>query len=104
MTRILVLAIFMTAAFPCIAYEAAYARVILVQSTYMPTNIQFEVDNGTPSCPAKSWLTWSNANTDNNKATYATLLTAIASGNQILYYINDGDTSCKVVFLDIVSN
>lgn len=104
MMRTLAFALLMTAAFPCLAFEEAYARVILVQSSYMPTNIQFEVDTGTPSCPAKSWLTWSNASIDNNKATYATLLTAIATGSQILYYINDGDTTCKVAYLDIVSN
>lgn len=104
MARTLTLVLLMAAAFPCLAYEQTYARVTTVQSTYMPTTIAFEVDTGTPSCPAGSWLIWSNANTDNNKATYATLLAAIASGSRILYYINDGDTSCKVVFLDIVSN
>jgi hypothetical protein len=85
------------------AYEVGVAHVTDVQSTYMPTNIQFSVDTGTTSCPAGHWLTWANANIDNNKATYATLLAAIVSGSQILYYINVGDTSCTVVFLNIIS-
>ena len=61
---------------PSWAYEETNAKVTLVQSTYMPTTIAFTVDTGTPSCPAGTWLYWRNANTDNNKATYAKLLTA----------------------------
>ena len=86
------------------AYEAATARVTTVQSTYMPTNIQFSVDTGTASCPAGHWLTWSNPNIENNKATYATLLAALISATSILYYINNSDTTCTVVFLDILAS
>jgi hypothetical protein len=85
------------------AYEAAVAHVTDLQSTYMPGNVQFQVDVGTASCPAGHWLTWANANTDNNKVTYATLLAAITSGSHILFQINDGDTSCTVVFMNIIS-
>jgi hypothetical protein len=86
-----------------VALEQATAHVTLVQSTYMPTNIQFEVDTGTPSCPAGHWLTWANANVDNNKATYSTLLTAIAADKPVLYFVNNGDTGCTVIFLDITT-
>lgn len=89
---------------PAWAYEETNAKVTLVQSTYMPTAIAFTVDTGTPSCPAGTWLYWRNANIDNNKATYATLLAALSSGMRITYYVNNGDTGCTVLFLDIVSS
>ena len=88
---------------PSWAYEETNARVTVVQSTYMPATIAFTVDTGTASCPAGTWLYWSNANIDNNKATYATLLTALSSRLPITYYVNNGDTGCTVLFLDIVS-
>jgi hypothetical protein len=86
------------------AYEQTNARVTVVQSTYMPTAIAFTADTGTPSCPAGAWLYWRNSNVDNNKATYATLLTALATSSKVTYYVNDGDTSCTVLFLDILSS
>jgi hypothetical protein len=88
---------------PSWAYELTNARVTVLQSTYMPAKIAFTVDTGTPSCPAGTWLFWSNSNTDNNKATYATLLAALTSGSKVTYYVNDGDTACTVLFLDILS-
>ena len=88
---------------PSWAYEVTNAHVTLVQSTYMPTSIAFTVDTGTASCPAGTWLYWRNANIDNNKATYATLLTALSSGMPVTYYVNNGDTGCTVLFLDILS-
>ena len=57
MIRMLAFALLMTATFPCLALEEAYARVTTVESTYMPTTITFEVDTGTASCPAGHWLT-----------------------------------------------
>ncbi|MFL6603254.1 MAG: hypothetical protein ACJ8R9_18270 [Steroidobacteraceae bacterium] len=87
----------------CAAYELGVAHVTTLQSTYMPTNVQFTVDTGTASCPAGHWLTWANADKDNNKATYATLLAAVTSGMQIMYYVNNGDTGCTVIFLNILS-
>ena len=103
MCKSLAIALMAFIATPAWAYEVTNARVTVVQSTYMPAIIAFTVDTGIPSCPAGTWLYWKNTNIDNNKATYATLLTALSSGLPITYYVNNGDTTCTVLFLDIVA-
>jgi hypothetical protein len=82
----------------CWAYEVVQAHGTAVETTYMPTAATFTVDIGTASCPAGGWLTWNNASTDNNKSAFALLIAAINSGNRIQYFINNGDTTCKVQF------
>ena len=86
------------------ALESAQAHVTIVESTYMPGSITFQVDIGTPSCPAGAWLTWSNANVDNVKSAFALLIAATNSGNRVGYFINNGDTTCAVQFLHALSS
>ena len=43
------------------ALETAQAHVTIVESSYMPGSVIFQVDAGSPSCPVGAWLTWSNA-------------------------------------------
>jgi hypothetical protein len=74
------------------------AHVTIVESSYMPTQVFFQADVGSVSCPAGKWLVWPRS-ADSNKAIFALLLAAINSGNRIQYLINDGDTNCQVQFL-----
>jgi len=85
------------------ALETAQAHVTAVESTYMPGSVHFTVDVGTASCPAGAWLIWSNAGADNVKSAFALLLSATNTGNQIQYFINNGDTTCQVQFLHALS-
>lgn len=85
------------------ALENAQAHVTIVESSYMPVSVTVQVDVGSPSCPAGAWLTWSNANVDNVKATFALLIAATNSGNRVVYYVNNGDASCLVQFLHALS-
>jgi hypothetical protein len=81
------------------ALETVVAHVTIVETTYMPAQIGFQVDIGSTSCPAGTWLKWINANPDNVKSAFALLLAATNSGNRIQYFINNGDTNCQVQFL-----
>jgi len=82
------------------AYEVVQARVTIVEGSYMPSQVFFQADIGSTSCPANTWLRWFNsANVDSNKAIFGLLLAAVNSGNRIQYFINNGDTTCQVQFL-----
>lgn len=73
----------------------------MLQPTYLPAVVTFSMTAGSSLCPAGTWLRWQNANTDNNKAVYATLLAAFTAGKGVRLYINDGDTTCTGVFLHV---
>jgi hypothetical protein len=81
------------------AYEMVQSHVTIVESSQMPTQVFFQVDIGSTSCPAGTWLRWANATTDSNKAIFSLLLSAVNSGNRIQYFVNNGDTTCQVQFL-----
>ncbi|WP_445114749.1 hypothetical protein [Acinetobacter sp. WZC-1] len=82
------------------AVEVVTGKVKILEATYMPAKILLQLNAGTSSCPAGTWLSWSNPNTDNMKATYATLLMALSSGKSINIYINN---SCEGQYLHIIS-
>ena len=86
------------------ALESAQAHVTIIESTYMPGSVTFQVDVGTASCPAGTWLTWSNANVDNVKSAFALLIAASNSGNRVGYYVNNGDTTCLVQFVHALAS
>jgi hypothetical protein len=81
------------------AYEVVQSHVTIVESSYMPTQVFFQVDTGSTSCPAGTWLRWANATVDGNKAVFSLLLAAVNSGNRIQYFVTNGDTTCQVQFL-----
>jgi hypothetical protein len=81
------------------ALDSWAGHVTILETTYMPTSITFTLDTGSATCPAGVWLTWSNANIDNNKAAYALLLAANVSGLKIAVFANSGDTTCTIQFL-----
>jgi hypothetical protein len=84
-----------------LALEEIIGHVTLLEPTYLPGTIAFYLDNGSASCPVGRMLRWAKPDLENNKAVYATLLTAIAAGNRVRFYVNDGDTSCVGQFLHI---
>jgi hypothetical protein len=83
------------------ALDSWVGHVTIVEASYMPTLVQFQTDSGSTTCPANSWLKWSNANVDNNKSVFALLLAASASGQSVHLYTNAGDTTCTVQFVHI---
>lgn len=84
------------------ALEAVVGNVILLEPTYMPDRVMFILSAGTSSCPAGQYLYWQGS-AENNKAVYATLLTAISTGKQVRFHVDDGDTTCKGRFLHLVN-
>ena len=85
------------------AAEIVTARVTLVEPTYMPSAVSFQIDKPLPSCPLGSWLSW-NKGPDNNRAVYAALLSAMNSGKRITLYINNGDTTCAGQYLHVLKD
>lgn len=83
------------------AYQIFEGKVDVLQPTYLPAIVTFSMTGGSSLCPAGTWLKWQNANTDNNKAVYATLLAAFTAGKSVRLYINDGDTTCTGVFMHV---
>lgn len=83
------------------AYEEGIAHIVVVQSQYMPTLVQFTADTGTTSCPAGKWLTFgsTSAPAAQVEAVFAAVLAGLNTGNKILYGINAGDTTCTILFL-----
>ena len=83
------------------AMEAVVAKVTVVEPSYMPAAIMFQIDKALPSCPAGTWLKWEH-DVDNNKAVLASLLTAMAAGRRIRFHIADGDTTCRGLHLHLL--
>src|SRR6516164_335288 len=75
------------------------AHVTVVEGSYMPGFITFQIDAAVGPCPAGSWLIWngqgstSQSQQDNNKAVYALLITALATGKAINLYGNNPSAS-----------
>lgn len=79
---------------PALALQNFTGRVMKVELTYMPGRVQFTLDQGNTACPAGKVLIWQNSNVENNKVVYAALVTALAGGHQIKFYIDDDDQAC----------
>jgi hypothetical protein len=69
-------------------------KVTVLEPTYLPGFISFQMDSGTGACPTGTWLRWQNPDPQNNKAVYSTLLVALATGKKIRFIMNDGETGC----------
>jgi hypothetical protein len=83
------------------ALQYAEGKVKLLESTYMPATVAFQLSGGTASCPAGKLLSWARS-TENNKAVYAMLMSAMASGKKIRVFFNDGDASCVPQYMHLV--
>lgn len=67
----------------------------------MPSRIHFTLSEGNAACPVGKTLVWANSSQDNNKAVYATLVSALVSGKKVKFYIEDNDQSCTGKFVYI---
>jgi len=72
-------------------------HVIVVEPTYIPRSVSFQIDTAAGACPAGTWLSWPAQGSDpqsqeaNVAAVYATLLAAKVTGKTInLYGMNAG--------------
>lgn len=68
------------------------AKVTVVEATYLPGDVAFQLDTGTSTLPAGTWLHWKKTD-ENNKAVYGLLMSALMSGKSIRVYFNDSATS-----------
>jgi hypothetical protein len=85
------------------ATEAVVARVILVEPTYMPGSVMFQLDKPLPSCPLGTWFRWDKG-AENNKAVLSSLLSALISGKRVVVHVNNGDTTCAGQYLHVLNN
>jgi len=86
------------------ALEAIVGHVTYLEPTYLPSLVQFTLDSGSASCSAGTYLKWQKADQSNNKAVYATLMLASATGRTVRLYVNDGDTTCVGQYFHLLSN
>ena len=70
-------------------------HVTMIDATWMPAQFSFLLDSGDSVCPLTTWVKWASSDFSNNKAVYATLVTALVSGKKVDFHHDDADTSCK---------
>lgn len=100
---IILLLVLASASFNSHALELVTAKVTVLEPTYLPGSISFQIDKSTSRCPAGRWIKWSKSE-ENNKAVYSTLLAALSSQNRINLYFDESDTECKASYLHILRN
>ena len=84
------------------ALEAFEGKVTVVEPSYLPGGVAFKMATGNTTCPAGTWLWWKNANSDNTKGVYSTLMTAVVSGKSVRFHFADGDTTCVGLHLHLL--
>ncbi len=77
--------------------------VTVVEPSYMPDTISFQMSTGNATCPKNTWFKW-RKEPENNKVVYGTLLAALISGKKINFYFNDGDKNCTGTHLHLLSD
>lgn len=83
-------------------------HVIDLESTYVPIEIPFYSDGGTPACPSGTMLHYLPQSADqesklaNIQANLSILATALASGKKVRLFGNNG--SCAILFVHILAN
>lgn len=81
------------------------ARVAMVEPTYMPGYVTFQLDTDIGPCKAYTWLYWYAKGPDqtsqnaNVAAAYSTFLTAVSTGMTVKLYGNSGN--CSFDFLNL---
>lgn len=86
------------------AIEWIRGKVMSMESTYLPGEMQFVLDGGSVSCPAGKVIKWRKSDLENNKMIYSTLLAAMLSGRTIQVVVNDNDTNCVGQYIYILNN
>jgi hypothetical protein len=73
------------------------AHVAVVESTYMPNELNFTIDRPlSTSCPAGTWIVWNIGGTDQ--------ASRIANVQTVLSVLLAAKTSGKTIFLDAVND
>jgi len=87
-------------------YNLTGIHVTLVEASYVPNFVTFQIDRGNTQCPAGTFLTWNGQGStqalqqDNVKAAYALLLTAKASGQTIQIFGNYSGCTVSYLYLN----
>ena len=88
------------------ALEYISGTVSTVEATYLPRTVTFTFDpsdsTASTTCPGGTWLKWSTPDTENNKAVFSLLMTALVSGKKVNFVINDGDTTCVGKYIHLL--
>jgi hypothetical protein len=84
------------------ALQLINGHVTLLESTYLPNEITFQLDSGIPACPTGTWLHWKKTGTIDQ--TYASLLSALLAGKKVNFFINDNDATCVGQFFHITDS
>ncbi len=68
------------------------AAVTILEPSYMPGHIAFQIDKGSAACPSGTWLVYfgqgstTETQQQNARVTYATLMSAMLSGKKVSIY------------------
>ena len=88
------------------AYDwAIVTKVTAIESSYIPDNLLFKVATAGGSCATGQLLVWNRkGSTDaikqsNATSVYALLLTALASGRDIVIYGNNSNCSVDFIYI-----
>lgn len=102
-TKILVLTAFVAPLFAQSAHAYDWsvggAAVTLLEPSYMPDQIAFQIDKGSTACPSGTWLMYlgqgltAEARQQNIRASYATLIAAELTGKKVSIY---GMNNCYI--------
>lgn len=82
------------------------ARVTAIEVTYMPSRLDFRIDQDAGNCPKGALLFWNARGTDepsqiaNTQAVLSAFMTAKASGQSVMLFGNNSD--CTVSYAYIV--
>lgn len=101
-----IVAIMLLAAAPGLAHpaETLSGKVTAVEPTYLPGRVTFKMDTASSSCPAGAWITWAKPDGANNKAVYATLMLALATGKKVLVFLSEPAADCKGQYLHLLAD
>jgi hypothetical protein len=82
------------------------SKVTVVEATYMPGLVSFQLATMPPDCSGGRWLLWygkgskENEKFSNAKSTFVALMAAQASGNSIHVY----GSGCQVEYLHLLGS
>ena len=102
MKKIYLFALLSAVSTPSLALESFTGKVTMLEPSYLPGALYFQMDTGNSTCPTGTWLKWQNANTENNMGVYSTLMTALVSGKKVNFHFDNGDTNCAGKHLHLI--
>lgn len=94
------------AAAPSLAYDASGdGKVTLIEVTYMPGSIQFQLNTAIGSCRPGQWIFWhprgetQTAKDQNAQAVLSTLMTAKTASQSVRVYLTSAGCSAEFLYL-----